>query len=626
MFQNDRLPRLAEWLCLLLLIVAFGLIQVMIGGTRMAFSLPTCGVLGLAGVLALFSLRAQKPPASHVCLAVTAVFFAYILARAWLSPVPYVTRSDVYSVLGGLVVYYLVACVLTGSKQRMLFMLFLLAVGIAHSVIGALQFRDGNNYMPIWWLQRYDYGSRASGFYVCPNHLAGYLEVVGVIGLGMVCWSRWPVWSKLLIGYAVGVGYVVLILTGSRGGYLSAGASLAVFGLLSLLALRRSSARLFWTIGGVGVITAAVVAAAMVFYVQKSDFLTGRAQNTFEADNIRLDLWQAALDQWKLNPVFGTGTGTYLYYGRYFRTERMQLDPVYVHNDYLHLLAEYGLVGVLGLGAFLLVHLGRGWQSFRRLGPKRVAVSPRLTSNALALNIGALAAVTSYLVHSVVDFNLHIPGNLLLLAFVFGLLANDGVNRESAANRVAPRGQLLWRLLLPALGILLIVQCVRLLPGEYFAERSRGSLRDQQPVRAIQLAREGLKYDPENPDLHFYLGLARLTIGERMEDPRAAASFYQQAIPDFQRARAIAPQELPYALELAIALDFVRRFEEAEAVLSEALRLDPRSESVRQAYEAHLKAWRTPPAAAPAPEATGQPVEGEEFPTEEGAPKKQAEG
>ncbi|HEX8310698.1 MAG TPA: hypothetical protein VF614_05230, partial [Chthoniobacteraceae bacterium] len=199
MESTGRLAAFAEWLCFGLLIAAFGTIEVLIGGTRMVFSMPAYVLLGVLGLLCSFLIRSARPSASKACLAATGVFFAYIVGRAVLSPFPYIARSDLYSVLAGLVVYFFTACIFTKGKQRMLFLLFLVLVGIAHAFIGAVQFRDGNNYMPISWLQRFDYESRASGFYICPNHLAGFVEVVGVLGLSIVCWSRWPVWSKLLL-------------------------------------------------------------------------------------------------------------------------------------------------------------------------------------------------------------------------------------------------------------------------------------------------------------------------------------------------------------------------------------------------------------------------------------------
>ena len=38
---------------------------------------------------------------------------------------------------------------------------------------------------------------RASGLYVDPDHLAGLLEVLGILGLSVACWSRLPGWAKV---------------------------------------------------------------------------------------------------------------------------------------------------------------------------------------------------------------------------------------------------------------------------------------------------------------------------------------------------------------------------------------------------------------------------------------------
>ena len=90
-----------------------------------------------------------------------------------------------------MIVYFLTSCILTSAKARIWIMACLLLAALAHVLVGAIQVRNGNNFMPISFLQRFDYGRRASGFYVCPNHLAGLLEVLGIFGLSMVCWSRW---------------------------------------------------------------------------------------------------------------------------------------------------------------------------------------------------------------------------------------------------------------------------------------------------------------------------------------------------------------------------------------------------------------------------------------------------
>jgi O-antigen ligase len=577
-------------LCAGIVIVAFAVIEVLTGGMRLLFSLPAYAILAIAALISILGLRRVRPPPDQFCLWSSAIFVGYIAIRAWFSPVNYVARADIYSICGSLIVYLLVACVLTDARTRMILLLSLLLIGVTHVAIGAIQFRDENNFMLIPFLQRLDYGRRASGFYICPNHLAGFLEVVAVFGLSIAFWSRWPRWSKLLVGYLGAICYAGLMLTGSRGGYLSAIASLLVFVVLSLLVLRQADRKLAWKIGAAGFIATALIAGACLLLLSKSDYLAGRAQTVFEK-NVRVDLWSAALKQWSLQPFIGTGAGTYLFFGRQFRTDQVQNDPVEVYNDYLQLLAEYGTVGALAFALFFIAHMRRGWRGFRRLGPMRVAVSSRLFSNALAVNIGAISAVAAYLIHSFVDFNLHVPANALLLAFVFGTLANPSVVREHHPAGV-PRALFFWRLIIPALGLVALTQSVRLLPGEYFTERAGTALRDSHPESAVGFALQSLSYERENPDLYRCLGRARLAQAYQIGDPIARESFYQSAFEALENGRAISPRDENFYLDLAYIYDALGRPTEAEWMFFEARALDPRSISVNEVYQGHLARWK----------------------------------
>jgi len=589
--SSPLIVRAVEILSAALLTIALLSIQALIGGTRLLFAFPAYGLIAIVGLLSLASLRSVKPKPDQICLWSAVLFFAYVLVRATFSPLPYLARSDIYSVQAGLIVYFFTCCVLTSAKARMSILACLLAAALAHVLVGAIQFRSGNNFMAIPFLQRFDYGRRASGFYVCPNHLAGLLEVLGMFGLSIVCWSRWPAWSKLLIGYATLVSYLGVILTGSRGGYLSTAASLLVFAVLNLAILREGGSALLLRIGTAGAIVAAIGITSAVFLVRQSDFLTDRSKNVLDYKNMRLDLWRAATEQWKQSPLIGTGSRTYLVYGRKYRTEQMQLDPIYTHNDYLQLLSEYGIAGGVAFLCFFFVHLRRGWIDSRRLGPKRIAVSHRLASNAMALNMGALCALAAYAVHSVFDFNLHIPANVLLLAFVFGIIANPGVTHENSATQPAT-GLIFWRIVIFALAAFLGLQVWRLTPGEYFAEKARAALRDYRFLNAIDFARKGLVYEDRNPLLFYYLGRGRVLGGDLQQNREASASFYEAALPAYMKARDLAPLDKTYAIELAFTYDALNRFSEAEWLFAEALALDPRSTSTKRYYQAHLESWK----------------------------------
>jgi O-antigen ligase len=572
----------------ILLAAAFALIEGLIGGTRLVFSLPAYALLAAIAIFSLLSIRRDKAEANRVCLITSLAFFGYILIRAILSPVDYVARADIYSVLGCLVVYLFVACVLTEAKRRVWLIFLLLAIAVVHVGIGAIQFRDGNNFMLVPFLQRFDYGRRASGLYISPNHLAGFLEVIGVFGLSIGFWGRWPTWTKLLVLYITAICYVGVLLTASRGGYISSAVSLLVFFLFTLLVLRRAGKQLFTKFGGIAIFAAILIFITASFFTDKMLFLNDRARASIEeANDLRIDLWKAALQQWKLQPLTGTGSGTYLFYGRQFRSERTDRDPIEVHNDYLHLLAEYGLVGAAGFILFFGAHLHEGWKNFRRLGPKRVAVSTRLASNILALQIGGLSALAAYTVHSALDFNLHIPANALLLAFVFGIIANSGIQRENDTYSSA----IPWRVILFLIGVVLAIQVWRLLPAEYFAERARVAIRDNQPTTSAAFAVRALNSEQNNPNIYYALGQAGVLEGNAAENPEQRAFFFQVAVVAFEKGWALAPRDEVFPLALASIYDGLHRFAEAEWMYSRCIPLDPNSVAIKEAYKAHLEKW-----------------------------------
>jgi tetratricopeptide (TPR) repeat protein len=580
----------------LALLLAAGMVtmQVLIGGGRFVYALPGYAIIALAGLLSVMLLGATRPLPDRLCFLGSVLFFGYVLARALFSPAPYLARTDVAAVLGGLCIYGLTSCYLTSGKTRMSILACLLAVALAHVLVGLIQFRNGNNFMPLHFLQRFDYGRRASGFYVCPDHLAGLLEVLGIFGLSIVCWSRWPVWGKLLIGYATAAAYFGVVISGSRGGYLSVIASVAVFTWLSVRLLRNAGdANLLMKIGAAGAIAVLLGIAAAVFVIRQSDSLRERTTTALAARDFRFAAWQAAWEQWKLRPLLGTGSRTYLFYGRKFRAERVQRDPVYAHNDYLQLLAEYGVIGLGACAVFLGIHLRRGLIDARRLGPKRIAISQRLSSNAMALNMGALSAAVAYAVHSIVDFNLHIPANVFMLAFVFGILANAGVSFEQTTRAATP-ADFASRGILVVIAISLGVLVWRVGPGEYLGERARVMLRDRHFLGAIAYAKRAIQSDMQNPELFYTLGRARTFGGDVQMDRTAALSYYEAARPAFERARESAPLDETYAIELALTYDQLGRFAEAEWMFGEAYLLDPRSTSLREYYRAHLARWKDP--------------------------------
>lgn len=574
---------------LLVILLGLGLavMQLLIGGVKMVYSLPAYALIGLAGIVTLVWWRkhgAAKP--IGWCLGSAALLAAYIGARAFASPVDYLARNDAYLILGSLLVYLIVAFHLVSPRLRLALLWILFALLLSHVFVGIVQFKEKQNFMLLPWILRSDYGYRASGFYICPNHLAGLLEMVGMLALSLTLWGRGKTWTRIVAAYVAIMALVGIAITGSRGGYLSFVAGLMAFGLLSLIVIRLVKRRWFWGAVLIAFVGCAGLVGSSVWAMRKSTDLERRLGQINDPKNMRLLMWKAALDAHRLSPWMGTGAGTYLFYGRHFRSQQVQNDPQHVHNDYLELLAEYGIVGCALMAVFIATHIGSGFAAV--IGIIRIRLKPfGLTrSNELAILLGALSGLAAIAAHSVVDFNLHIPANALVAACLFGILANP--------RTPPPEEQVRWRIdsiplrITPALaGIAAVAFATPRIFPEYCAERARMALRDQMPADAIRYTERAMRHDPRNPALYYYLGESKHMLSLAEKDPAARSRLQIEAAQAFAAGLPHFPADLNLLLKLARALDNLQRFSEAEFVFRLALDADPNLSTVYSYYGYH---------------------------------------
>jgi O-antigen ligase len=99
------------------------------------------------------------------------------------------------------------------------------------------------------------------------------------------------------------------------------------------------------------------------------------------------------------------------------------------HNDYLHFISEAGLP-LIAIIAWMMIALYRkGFQKLKN--PSRLV---------RGVTLGAMSGITAILVHSIFDFNLHIPANALLFtvlaATVVGSLplADEAVLQQNTVS------------------------------------------------------------------------------------------------------------------------------------------------------------------------------------------------
>jgi O-antigen ligase len=131
----------------------------------------------------------------------------------------------------------------------------------------------------------------------------------------------------------------------------------------------------------------------------------------------RAAVYVATLALWRDFPLFGVGVGNFQdIFPLYQPAAVGQVFYDYAHNDYLQLLAETGILGFAFLmWAFssVLYAAGRFWH--KAMGEQRVWLA------------GVLAGVVAMALHSLVDFNVHIPANALLFVTLLALSVRLGV-------------------------------------------------------------------------------------------------------------------------------------------------------------------------------------------------------
>jgi O-antigen ligase len=261
------------------------------------------------------------------------------------------------------------------------------------------------------------YGQVAAGTYVNRDHYAGLLEMALPFALAYPL-ARWRATDtrrvfpiRLGAVMCAGWGASAVMLAGSLASLSRAGVVAPLFGALAMgiVAWRGNG----WRAAGAVAVLAAGLGAS--FVLLPSDALIARfvaSGDELSAEG-RLALWRESLGVARAFPVFGCGMGGYESAFLRYKVSAPMVSDDHAHNDYLQFLIELGVAG-FAIGALLIGSVvRRAWRAAARRGDAE--------SRFLAIAcIGAFAAIG---LHSMVDFNLYIPANAMLLAWISGVAA-----------------------------------------------------------------------------------------------------------------------------------------------------------------------------------------------------------
>lgn len=180
-----------------------------------------------------------------------------------------------------------------------------------------------------------------------PLYFANYMMVPLAVLLSLFLSRSKVIPQKYVVGL-LGLGLVNLVLTVARGAYI---AFVPVVGILLLYYFKELLTwRIFFYAVGVLILGVAVLSQVVELDVVINEF-AGHVINLFEGAsfNERVEMYQLAYRAWLEHPFIGIGPGSF---GPYV-AEHPYIVPGHgwniVNNEYLELLAEHGLFGLLSI-------------------------------------------------------------------------------------------------------------------------------------------------------------------------------------------------------------------------------------------------------------------------------------
>ncbi|MGA3284693.1 MAG: O-antigen ligase family protein [Verrucomicrobiota bacterium] len=356
------------------------------------------------------------PPISWVVLA----FAVYAVARYLTADIEYVARLEMIQVVVYAFLFFGIVNNLyrQESVQAVSFTMIFLAVGISSYAVTQLLTHSNH----VWNLIS-PYPGRASGTYISPNNLAGFLEMLLPLALAYLLAGRMNVVLRILLGYAALIMAAGLAVTLSRGGWVAAAAGLLTL-LLTLAGHRNHRWRallLLFVLLGAGTIFDTNYLSKTIGYMRHVEASESGSKFMLA---VRFDIWRAAERMWLDHFWWGVGPAHYDYRFREYRPEDVQMRPDRAHNDYLNLLADWGTAGgiiVLAGATIFVAGLAKTWRYVRRSESDFGSGQ----SNRFAFFLGAATGLLALAVHSVADFNLHIPANALVGVTLLALLSSN---------------------------------------------------------------------------------------------------------------------------------------------------------------------------------------------------------
>jgi O-antigen ligase len=320
----------------------------------------------------------------------------------------------------------------------------LLVMGIFEAFYGLFELTNKNPHI-LFYKKVYSLDV-VTGTFVNRNHLAGYLEMIIPLGIGLIL-ARVNFFSlaglpwrekflrlsekgfviTLLMSFGILVMAVAVMFSRSRSGIFLLIFAFILFFVLIVLHFDRQASQKKWLKSFMVIISLGIIILSVYLGIEAS-FERFSPEQLLHED--RPAFWSNTLRYFSQYPLFGVGLGNFGSIYPHFMEEGQLVKLSHAHNDYLEYLTELGAVGMFLLLAGIFLLVGNTFLVWRA---RRYPVVKSLA-------LGGIVATACILIHSITDFNLQIPANRIVFTAVLALTLVTATHRMREPQEFRQRG------------------------------------------------------------------------------------------------------------------------------------------------------------------------------------------
>jgi O-antigen ligase len=336
-----------------------------------------------------------------------------------LSLVPYRTVSSILALLP--VVGIFIASLILPRKKLITLVYIFLSIAAFQASLGLIQYGSGAEWAFWWGVSHGD--KNALGTYPNYDHFAGLMELTIPLALALSAYhfhnqqreedaEHQQMFNQTLLFFCL----AILLILGAIFSRSRTGITLVMLGiLLSTFTFAKH-------LGGQRALSFGTVMVVISLGVASSAGLIP-VLNRFGQDPVKDVRWEIFNDTWiaiKQFFPFGSGPQTFQPIFFAFQPPELQNFVNHAHNDYLELLFETGLLGLILLVLSIVLY-GYGWLKLRKQHWDRF----HFIQTAAGISLLLLA------LHGFVDFNFHTPANMIFFAFLAGIFLHPSSHKKS---------------------------------------------------------------------------------------------------------------------------------------------------------------------------------------------------